>query len=45
MPRAWKIALLLAAILLLAMTVSLAWGAPQKGTESKMPVFTQAIAT
>jgi hypothetical protein len=40
MPRAWKIALLLAAILLFAMTVSLAWSAPQKDNESKMPVFT-----
>jgi hypothetical protein len=39
MPRPWKIALLLAAILLFAMTVSLAWSAPQKDNEPKMPVF------
>ena len=39
MPRAWKIALLFAAILLFAMTVSLAWSAPQKDNESTMPVF------
>ena len=39
MPRAWKIALLLAAILLFAMTVSLAWSAPQKSDAPKLPVF------
>ena len=39
MSRPWKIALLLAAILLFAMTISLAWSAPQKSNEAKMPVF------
>ncbi len=39
MSRAWKVALLLALILLFGMVVSLAWGAPQKADESKMPVF------
>jgi hypothetical protein len=39
MSREWKIALLLPASLLVAMTVSLAWSAPQKSDESKMPVF------
>jgi hypothetical protein len=39
MSRAWKIAILLAVILLFAMTVSLAWSAPQKSDEPKMPVF------
>ena len=39
MSRAWKIALLLAVILLFVMTISLAWSAPLKD-DSKMPVFT-----
>jgi hypothetical protein len=39
MSRVWKIALLLAAILLFAMTVSLAWSAPQKSDDPKLPVF------
>ena len=39
MSRAWKIALLVAVILLFAMTISLAWSAPQKSDESKMPAF------
>ena len=37
MSRAWKIALLLAVILLLAFTVSLAWSAPQN--EAKLAAF------
>ena len=41
MSRAWKIALLFAAILLFAMTVSLGWSAPQKSDEPKMPVFSE----
>jgi hypothetical protein len=40
MSYAWKIALLLAVILLFAMTVSLSWSAPLKADNSKMPVFT-----
>jgi hypothetical protein len=39
MSRPWKIALLAAAILLFAMTVSLAWSAPQKSDESILPAF------
>ena len=39
MSRAWKIALLLLVILLLGMTISLAWSAPQKSDEPKMPAF------
>jgi len=39
MSRAWKIALLLAVILLLGMTISLAWSAPQKSDDPNMPVF------
>lgn len=39
MSRALKIALLLAATLLFAMTVSLAWSAPQTSDESNTPVF------
>ena len=39
MSRRWKISLLLAAILLFAMTVSLAWSAPQKSDDSRLPVF------
>ena|SRR5437016_4358288 len=39
MSHPWKIALLLAAILLFAMTVSLAWSAPQGSDEPKMPAF------
>jgi len=39
MSRAWKVALLLALVLLFGMVVSLAWGAPQKADEPKMPVF------
>jgi hypothetical protein len=38
MSRAWKVALLLALVLLFGMVVSLAWSAPQAG-EPKMPVF------
>jgi hypothetical protein len=37
MSRAWKIALILAVLLLLAFTVSLAWSAPQN--DAKLPVF------
>jgi hypothetical protein len=39
MSRKWKIALILAAILLFAMSVSLAWSAPQKADAQKLPVF------
>src|SRR5689334_63722 len=39
MSRAWKIALLVALILLFGMVVSLAWSAPQT-TASNMPAFT-----
>ena len=39
MSRAWKVAILLALVLLLGMVVSLAWSAPQKTDEPKMPVF------
>jgi len=39
MSRAWKVALLLALVLLFGMVVSLAWGAPQKADEPKMPFF------
>ena len=39
MSRAWKIALLLAVILLFAMTISLAWSAPLQSDDPKMPVF------
>ena len=39
MSRAWKIALLVAVVLLFGMVVSLAWSAPQKSDGSKMPVF------
>jgi len=39
MSRAWKVALLLALVLLFGMVVSLAWSAPQKADEPKMPVF------
>ena len=39
MSRAWKIALMLLVILFFAMTISLAWSAPQKSDEPKMPVF------
>jgi hypothetical protein len=39
MSRAWKIALVLAVILLLVMSVSLAWSAPQTGNAQKLPVF------
>ena len=38
MSRAWKIALVLAVILLFAFSISLAWGAPQN--ETKLPIFT-----
>jgi len=40
MSRPWKIALLLAVILLFAMSISLAWSAPQKSDGPKMPIFT-----
>src|SRR5437016_2475855 len=39
MSRAWKVALLVALVLLFGMVVSLAWSAPQKADESQMPVF------
>ncbi len=39
MSRAWKIALLVALVLLFGMVVSLAWSAPQKAGETKLPVF------
>ena len=39
MTRAWKIALILAVILLLGMSVSLGWSASQKA-EAKYPAFT-----
>ena len=39
MSRAWKIALLVALILLFGMVVSLAWSAPQNTADPKMPVF------
>ena len=39
MSRAWKVALLLALVLLFGMVVSLAWSAPQKADEPKMAVF------
>ena len=39
MSRAWKIALLVLVVLLFGMVVSLAWSAPQKADEPKMPVF------
>jgi hypothetical protein len=39
MSRTWKIALLFAAILIFAMTVSLAWSAPQKTDAPRLPVF------
>src|SRR5947207_14861296 len=39
MSRAWKIALLVALVLLFGMVVSLAWSAPQKADETKLPVF------
>ena len=38
MSRAWKIALILAVILLFAFSISLAWSAPQNN--AKLPVFT-----
>jgi hypothetical protein len=39
MSRAWKIALLIAVILLFAMIVAVAWSAPQKSDTTNMPVF------
>ena len=39
MSRAWKIALLVALVLLFGMVVSLAWSAPQQAGETKLPVF------
>jgi hypothetical protein len=39
MSSAWKLALLFTASLLVAVTVSPAWSAPQKSDESKLPVF------
>src|SRR5437870_4284462 len=39
MSRTWKIALLVAVVLLFGMVVSLAWSAPQKASETKLPVF------
>jgi hypothetical protein len=39
MSRPWKIALILAVILLLAFSISLAWGAPQSSNEAKLPTF------
>src|ERR1700745_1940228 len=39
MSRAWKIALLVALVLLFGMVVSLAWSSPQKADETKLPVF------
>ena len=39
MSRAWKIALLVAVILLFAMTISLAWSDPLKSDDPTMPVF------
>jgi hypothetical protein len=40
MRQAWRIALLLAVIFLLGMTVSLGWSEPQKDNASKIPAFT-----
>jgi hypothetical protein len=39
MSRAWKIALALAVILLVMMSISLAWSAPQNGSTEKLSVF------
>jgi hypothetical protein len=39
MSRAWKIALILAVILLFAFSISLAWSAPQNN--AKLPLFTE----
>src|SRR5205814_8946866 len=39
MAHAWKIALLVALVLLFGMVVSLAWSAPQKAEDTKLPVF------
>jgi hypothetical protein len=39
MSRPWKIALILAAILLLAFSISLAWSAPQTPDQPRLPVF------
>ena len=39
MSRAWKIALVSAVILLFAMSLSLAWSAPQSADAQKLPVF------
>ena len=39
MSRAWKIALALAVILLLMVSISLAWSAPQNGSPEKLSVF------
>ena len=39
MSRAWKIALVLAVILLFALSISLAWGATQTDAAQKLPVF------
>lgn len=39
MSRSLKIALLLAAVLLLAMTVSLAWSAPQNSNDPNVSIF------
>ena len=39
MTRAWKIAFILAVILLLGMSISLGWSAPQKA-ETQYPAFT-----
>ena len=40
MPRAWKIAIFLAVLLLLGISISLAWSAPQKTDAlSKTPIF------
>jgi hypothetical protein len=39
MTHPWKIALLLAVILLLTLSVALAWSAPQKTEASKFPAF------
>jgi hypothetical protein len=40
MTRAWKVALLLAVILLLGFAVSLGWSAPLNPEQSKAPAFT-----
>ena len=40
MTRGWKVVLLLMVVLLLFLTISLGWSAPQKAEASRLPVFT-----